>query len=208
MRRIEWVVSAFPVDSEFAPPNHSLSDFHAPFVPSYQMTEELLVKTLLDARPRLIAATLAVLRDVHQAEDVFQDVMIKALQMRESFSDEAGLLAWTRVSMRNLGIDFVRRSGRLDTILSEMALDAVTESLEENAGADPKLAALRACLDQLPPESKQLLRLRYDEGRSGRDLAALLRRTEDATYKALSRLHAALRKCAEERLALIQEARS
>jgi RNA polymerase sigma-70 factor (ECF subfamily) len=172
------------------------------------MTEEMLVKTLLDARPRLIAATLAVLRDVHQAEDVFQDVMIKALRMRESFSDEAGLLAWTRVSMRNLGIDFVRRSGRLDTILSEMALDAVAESLEENAGADLKLAALRACLDQLPPESKQLLRLRYDEGRSGRDLAALLRRSEDATYKALSRLHAALRKCAEERLALIQEARS
>ena len=56
----------------------------------YQMTEELLVKTLLDARPRLIAATLAVLRDVHQAENVFQEVMIKALRMRESFSDEGG----------------------------------------------------------------------------------------------------------------------
>lgn len=170
------------------------------------MTEELLVKTLLDARLRLIAATLAVLRDVHQAEDVFQEVMIKALRMRESFSDEAGLMAWTRVSMRNQGIDFVRRSGRLDTILSEMALDAVAQSLEESASASPKLAALRACLDQLPLESKRLLRLRYDEGRSGRELAALLRRSEDAVYKALSRLHAALRKCAEERLTQMQHA--
>ena len=172
------------------------------------MTEELLVKTLLHARPRLIAGALAVLRDVHQAEDVFQEVMIKALRMQDSFSDEAGLLAWTRVSMRNLGIDHIRRAGRLNTILSELALDAVAESIDETNAASPKLAALQTCLDQLPPESKRLLRLRYDEGRSGRDLAALLRRNEDAVYKALSRLHAALRKCAEERLEQMKEAQA
>jgi DNA-directed RNA polymerase specialized sigma24 family protein len=60
----------------------------------------------------------------------------------------------------------------------------------------------------MPQESKRLLRLRYDDGRSGRDLAALLRSSEDAVYKALSRLHAALRKCAEERLAQMKEARA
>jgi RNA polymerase sigma-70 factor (ECF subfamily) len=172
------------------------------------MTEELLVKTLLDARPRLIAGTLAVLRDVHQAEDVFQEVMIKALRMQESFSDEPGLLAWSRVSMRNLGIDHIRRAGRLETILSEMALDAVQEHLDENEAASANLAALRDCIAALPLESKQLLRLRYDEGRSGRDLAALLRRSEDAVYKALSRLHAALRKCAQERLTQTKEVRA
>jgi RNA polymerase sigma-70 factor (ECF subfamily) len=172
------------------------------------MTEELLVKTLLDARPRLIAGTLAVLRDVHQAEDVFQEVLIKALRMQESFSEEAGLLAWARVSMRNLGIDHIRRAGRLDTILSEMALDAVQERLDEDESASAKLAALRDCIAALPQESKQLLRLRYDEGRSGRDLATLLRRSEDAVYKALSRLHAALRKCAQERLTEMKEAQA
>jgi RNA polymerase sigma-70 factor (ECF subfamily) len=87
-----------------------------------------------------------------------------------------------------------------------MALDAVAASLDEHEGASPKVAALRQCIAALPEESKRLLRLRYDEGRSGRVLAALLRRSEDAIYKALSRLHAALRKCAEERLALMKEA--
>lgn len=169
------------------------------------MTEELLVKTLLDARPRLIAATLAVLRDVHQAEDVFQEVMIKALRMRDSFSDEAGLLAWTRVSMRNQGIDFVRRAGRLDIILSELALDAVDASLEKGDTSPPRVAALRQCIASLPAESQRLLRLRYDEGHSGRDLAKLLQRSEDAIYKALSRLHAALRRCTEARLAFTKE---
>jgi RNA polymerase sigma-70 factor (ECF subfamily) len=148
------------------------------------------------------------LRDVHQAEDVFQEVMIKALRMQESFSDEAGLLAWARVSMRNQGVDYVRRAGRLDTILSELALDAVSQRLEDGAPAATalKVKALRHCVENLPRESRCLLRMRYDEGRSGRDLAALLRRSEDAIYKALSRLHAALRKCAQERIRLMKEA--
>jgi RNA polymerase sigma-70 factor (ECF subfamily) len=88
-----------------------------------------------------------------------------------------------------------------------MALDAVSERLEdgESAAASLKASALRHCLENLPQESKRLLRMRYDEGRSGRDLAALLRRSEDAVYKALSRLHAVLRKCAEERILLMRE---
>ena len=40
-----------------------------------------------------------------------------------------------------------------------------------------------------------------DEGRKGEELARLLRRSEAAIYKALSRLHQALRKCIDERLA-------
>jgi RNA polymerase sigma-70 factor, ECF subfamily len=165
------------------------------------MTEELLIKTLLDARPRLIATTLAVLHDVHQAEDVFQEVMIKALKLRDSFSDEPSLLAWARVSMRNQGIDFIRRAGRLRNILSSLALDAVSDHLENPATeVGRKVTALRQCVASLPAESKMLLRLRYDEGKSGRDLASLLHRSEDAIYKALSRLHAALRKCADKRI--------
>jgi RNA polymerase sigma-70 factor (ECF subfamily) len=57
------------------------------------------------------------------------------------------------------------------------------------------------CMEKLPEESRTLLRMRYDEGRKGEELAQLLRRSEAAIYKALSRLHVALRKCINERLA-------
>jgi RNA polymerase sigma-70 factor (ECF subfamily) len=166
------------------------------------MTEELLVKTLLDARPRLVAGTVAVVRDVHLAEDVFQEVLLRALRMRESFSDAGGVLAWARVSARNLGIDHVRRAARLGEILSELALDALDARLEESGDAQRRRAeAMRGCVEKLPEESRTLLRMRYDEGRKGEELARLLRRSEAAIYKALSRLHQALRKCIDERLA-------
>jgi RNA polymerase sigma factor (sigma-70 family) len=166
------------------------------------MTEELLVKSLLDARPRLVAGAFAVVRDAHAAEDVFQEVLLRALRMRESFSDEGGLLAWARVSARNLGIDQVRRAGRLGEILSELALDALDARLEDAGDAQRRrMEAMRGCMEKLPEESRTLLRMRYDEVRKGEELARLLRRSEAAIYKALSRLHQALRKCINERLA-------
>jgi len=166
------------------------------------MTEELLVKTLLDARPRVVAGAFAIVRDAHLAEDVFQEVLLRALRMRESFSDEGWLLAWVRVSVRNLGIDQVRRAGRMGEILSELALDALDARLEETADSQRRrVEAMRGCIEKLPEESKTLLRMRYDEGHRGEELARLLRRSEAAIYKALSRLHLALRKCIDERLA-------
>lgn len=170
--------------------------------PSLWMTEELLVKTLLDARPRLVAGAYALVRDAPLAEDVFQEVLLRALRMRESFSDEGGVLAWARVSARNLGIDQVRRAGRMGDILSELALDALDARLEETADSQrQRVEAMRHCMEKLPDESRTLLRMRYDEGRKGEDLARLLRRSEAAVYKALSRLHQGLRKCINERLA-------
>ena len=166
------------------------------------MTEELLVKTLLDARPRLVAGAFAVLRDAHAAEDVFQEVLVRALRLRESFSDEGGVLAWARVTARNLGIDQVRRAGRLDEILSGLALDALDARMEDIADSQLQRAeAMRVCLEGLPVESQLLLRMRYDEGRKGAELSRLLRRNEAAIYKALSRLHQALRQCINRRLA-------
>ena len=171
------------------------------------MTEELLVKILLGARPRLVAGALAVVRDVHSAEDVFQEVLLRALRMRESFSDEGGVLAWARVAARNLGIDLVRRAGRLDEILSELALDTLDTRLEELADSQrQRVEAMRECVENLPEDSRSLLRIRYDEGRKGAELSRLLRRNEAAIYKALSRLHQVLRQCINQRLAAQKEA--
>lgn len=166
------------------------------------MTEELLVKTLLDARPRLLAGALAVVRDAHLADDLFQEVLLKALRMPESFSDGAGLLAWARVSVRNLGIDQVRRAGRLEGILSELALETLETRMEENGAAlRRRMEAMRFCLEKLPAESRTLLQMRYTDGLRGEQLARLLGRTEAAIFKALSRLHQALRKCIDDALA-------
>ena len=80
--------------------------------------------------------------------------------------------------------------------------DAVDAQFEKSADTvSSRIEAMRHCVERLPEESRQMLRLRYDAGHKGDDLARLLHRSEAAIYKALSRLHQALKNCIDDRLA-------
>ena len=51
--------------------------------------------------------------------------------------------------------------------------------------ADPRrqrVEAMRVCLENLPHESRTLLRMRYDEGRTGAELARLLGNTKRKNF--------------------------
>lgn len=165
------------------------------------MTEETLVKTLLSSRSRLQSRALIIVRDTHLAEDIFQEVMVRALQQRDCFESAQSLMAWTHTAIRNLSIDYVRRLGRLNGILSNVAVEAVEYRMDRLAQeSGPREEAMKACLERLPDESKNLLHLRYDKGKKGHELACMLQRNENAVYKTLSRLHLALKRCIEDRL--------
>ena len=56
---------------------------------------------------------------------------------------------------------------------------------------------LRDCMEELPPKSEKILRLRYFEGLSCGEIADSICITLDAVYKRLSRIQNSLRKCVE-----------
>ncbi|MEM7010888.1 MAG: sigma-70 family RNA polymerase sigma factor [Verrucomicrobiota bacterium] len=167
------------------------------------MTENEIVRTLLTERIRLSAAIWTVVRDTHAAEDIMQELVVKALEERERFSDDQQLLAWARTVARHRAIDHVRiREGRA-RILSERVLDLLGEDLEsqpdENLAA--RLDALKTCLERLPSKSREMISLRYTDGLCGQSVADKLRKSRDAVYQSLSRIHKQLRACIEQRVA-------
>jgi RNA polymerase sigma-70 factor (ECF subfamily) len=164
------------------------------------MDENAVVQVLLRERRRLTAAVTAVLRDVHAADDVFQQVVLDALKSRDQFREPDHLVAWALRAARHRAVDLlrVRRASVLD--------DAALAALEEHwaslpAGEVPaRVEALERCLDRLPQHNREVLRLRYEEGLRCAEVAARLRRTAEAVYQSLSRLHRALRDCIEHEL--------
>lgn len=159
-----------------------------------------VVQTLLRDRVRLTAVAASILRDAHDADDVFQQVVLAALRATELFREPEHLLAWALRATRHRAIDAARR--RRVHILDEGALDALEShwaSLSEDDAPD-RVEALRRCLAGLPDAAREVLRLRYEQGLGCPDIAARLRRTVDAVYQTLSRLHKRLRECIESRL--------
>jgi len=164
------------------------------------LSQEIIVRVLFAARSRLSAAAWLVVRDAQAAEDIFQNVSVKALTKGVPFEHEAQLLSWAHVTVRHEAIDWLRRQR---TGLVPLEVD-VLELLEAEWAAEPttgpRVDALRECLELAPAEGRRLLELRYFEGRQCEEVAQATGLGLEAVYQRLSRLHRALKTCIERRL--------
>jgi RNA polymerase sigma-70 factor, ECF subfamily len=165
------------------------------------LSNETIIRTLLDARARIAASVWLIAREAHVTEDIFQEVCVRALSKAGPFEHEGQLLSWAHVTARHEAIDVMRRrkpewvgldSDLLDLIDAEWSADEVASG--------GRLDALRTCLEAMPAGPRRLLELRYFEGLPCSDVAQTLGVRLDAVYQRLSRLHQALGACIEKRL--------
>jgi RNA polymerase sigma-70 factor (ECF subfamily) len=82
---------------------------------------------------------LAISRDPDLAGDLVHDTVVRAIERRDQFRDEASLGAWLRRILHNLAIDRVRRSSK------EVVVEEVEEKwLDDAYTVDPAVVAERA----------------------------------------------------------------
>lgn len=161
---------------------------------------DAVVQLLLKERLRLVAAATAIVRDVHAADDLFQQVVLAALEHRDQFTGTGHLLPWSMRAIRHRAIDLTRKK-QLRSLSTEV-LDLIEADWGDPAGigSPEQVEALRRCVNRLGPAARDLLHMKYSEGLTAARIAARLRRTADAVYQSLSRLHRSLRDCVEREL--------
>jgi RNA polymerase sigma-70 factor (ECF subfamily) len=160
-----------------------------------------IVQVLLRERIRVTALAASVVRDVHAADDIFQQVVLSALESRAQFHDADHVLAWSLRAARCRAVDLAR--SRLLRPLPDEVLDLLEARTADPAGTEwsDRSEALHRCLSQLTSSARELLQLKYGEGLTALVIAKRLQRTADAVYQSLSRLHRCLRECVEQRMA-------
>jgi RNA polymerase sigma-70 factor, ECF subfamily len=164
------------------------------------LSQEDIVRALFTVRPRISASVWLVVRDTQTAEDIFQDTSIKALTRGGPFETVGQLLSWAQVTARHAAIDWLRRR-RPEWITLEGDVLDLLESQATLLPEGARVDALRECLETVPPRSRQMLELRYFDGRSCDQVAETLGIKLSAVYQRLSRLHGALKECIERRMA-------
>ena len=73
------------------------------------LSEPEILQALMKSRTRLSASAWVVVRDTHAAEDIFQNVALKAMTREVSFESEGALLSWAFITARHEEIDWLRR---------------------------------------------------------------------------------------------------
>lgn len=163
--------------------------------------EEDILRLLMKARDRIAASTWIVVRDTQVAEDIFQNVTIKAFTKDIEFHAEAELLSWAFITARREAIDWARRNKKEKFIPDKAVVNLLEQewvACSENEA--PRTEVLRECLKQVSEKISQLLKLRYYEGLSCDEVAIRLGSGLDAIYKRLSRAHQSLKNCIESRM--------
>jgi RNA polymerase sigma-70 factor (ECF subfamily) len=164
------------------------------------LASEEIAAVLFSQRLPLTAYIATVTRDFHVAEDLFQDVCVKAIGRGNEFESAEHLIHWARVVGRNRGIDVLRtRDGRYSG-LSDSLLATLADEWPGKPEADGRAEALSFCLERLTANNRELLRLRYFERRSCPDVASIMGRKLETVYQALARVHKSLGDCMRARL--------
>ena len=134
---------------------------------------ELLYETFWE---RLEHFCYKLCRDDARAEDLTQEVFLRALQNRtliDAFT-ERQCKAWLFAAARNLYCDQCRRAAKEEQLLAALPSPADDEAADETAAAALGSVELGAVLAQLPELDRLLFTLRYDEGYNATELSKLL----------------------------------
>ncbi|MEC8824318.1 MAG: sigma-70 family RNA polymerase sigma factor [Verrucomicrobiota bacterium] len=171
---------------------------------------ELFVEQVREHHAGLRGFVRALGVDPLWVDDVAQEAFIVAYNRLDEYDHERDFGAWLRGIARNRVINERRKNARRKRILSDNLTDvlvstsSVAEEEEREIGDNglARMKALKECIATLPEKSLQMMRSRYEDDLSARDIAERYGMKPPAVRKALERVRASLRKCMEDRLGL------
>ena len=152
------------------------------------MNEEAIVRTYADMVYKIAYRYVANPTD---ADDVFSETFLAYFKKERTFEEEEHRKAWLIRVTINCAKDLLRSKAPWEELNEELAEDN-TFSLDSEEQLD-----LRAAIQQLRLEYREVICLHYLEGLSIQDISAILGRNENTVKTHLARGREKLRKFLE-----------
>jgi len=163
---------------------------------------ENIVEALNRHRTSLISYAWVVVGDAQLADDVFQDISLAAIRKADQIVDSDHLVPWLRKAVRLRGLEIRRSRSKQGTLLSPEVIELFEDAQTDltRASESDRMASLRKCIQVMPGNTKNLLKLRYTQDLKPRQIAEKTGKSEQAIYKAIKRVHLRLADCIRQRI--------
>lgn len=136
---------------------------------------------------------------IDMIDEVLQSTLVACYENIGKYERRGTFLSWTKGFARNLLLKEVKARARHvspdEDVLDRIVIESSVASTQSQEREEASVERLRHCLTLLPEESQKLIRERYFNRMSVRDLARLNHRTETWTAVALFRIRDLLREC-------------
>ena len=137
---------------------------------------------VLPLKNELYRLALRITLNPADAEDVVQETMIKVWNRRERWDEIESMEAFCLTICRNISLDKMRKMENLSQSLEE-GQDAPDLSYasnpEEQAMQQDRIALVRKLIDRLPEKQRSIMLLRETEGKSYKEIAAVMEISEE-----------------------------
>lgn len=134
-------------------------------------------------KDKLFAYINYVVRNTDLARDLFQDTFVKAITTlkRGAYTDTGKFGAWLSRIAHNLIIDYYRQNGNDNTVSNDASpvdlfagASLLEDNIEDRMVSDQILRDVRALIDTLPANQREVLYMRYYQNLSFKEIADVL----------------------------------
>lgn len=149
----------------------------------------------------VINTAYAYVHNFHQAEDIAQDVFLRAYSKRESFRGDSSVRTWLLSITINRCKDYLRSWSFRHELQEETILDREVAQADTEATVVEKLARddLWQSIHQLPEKYREVIALYYIQELNGQEIALVLQTSEQNVRTRLHRARAMLKDILTER---------
>jgi RNA polymerase sigma-70 factor, ECF subfamily len=167
-----------------------------------KMNHRLFLKNFLQEESVLKAYLLAATGNTHAADDLLQEVSSVLWEKFSQYDDDRPFRNWALGIARMETLKWRQRLARSRETLSPAILETLADTADECAGElDDRAIHLRQCVAGLKEKTRRVLRLRYWEALSIRQVADKLGKSVASIEMVLVRTRRQLRQCVERKLA-------
>jgi len=139
--------------------------------------------------------------DPELADELAQDALARAWAKREQYRSGTSPRAWLLTIARSQLMEHHRRQDRDRRHLRDLVrTELLRHQPQESADFRERLAALRACMEEIGAEHARLFEMVHAQGLSSEAAAEEMGIKPDACRLRLSRLQRRLKECAEKRI--------
>ena len=167
-------------------------------VTQYIQGNEACLEMLINRhKDRIFTIIILIVKDSYIAEDLFQETFIKIIKnlKKGKYNEEGKFLPWAIRIARNMAIDYFRKMKRMPIVTGSDGEDVfrkiklAVDNREEQMIRHEKESMVRAVINKLPEEQRQVLILRHYGDLSFKEIAAM---TGVSINTALGRMRYAL----------------
>jgi RNA polymerase sigma-70 factor, ECF subfamily len=144
------------------------------------------LKTWEDLNKHLLFFIKKRIKNKEDAEDILQDVYIKLHKNIDGLTDEEKLVSWIYQITRNTINDCYKKCYRLKKVEFEEYHIELTQEEEENLN-DEILISMKKIIEELPKDSKELIKLYEFEDMSHKEISKKLEIKENTSKSRLKR---------------------